>query len=224
MPEASLKELSDRATPGEWHIDLFPYFCCETGEPQPPICEGICTHDEDAGLADSIATCNERQAAFIVALVNAFRAGQLHDATALAEAKAQATRDAFEEAARLLWRKSNVAWAEDPHSQTARVMAYCADFVWNRALATAPAETEKPETGESKTHWALRLAMQYLDRCAAEDQGFHEDGPKPEADACSVCTEIAAVLGIDIESPEYDALVAYPPQPTATNTLEDGHA
>lgn len=92
----SLRELSEAATPGEWHVDMFPYFNMDTGEPQPPQCEGICTRDEAGGLADSIATCGEREATFIVALINAFRAGRLIDPTTLSEAVAAARAEGWQ--------------------------------------------------------------------------------------------------------------------------------
>jgi hypothetical protein len=78
----TLKELSEAATPGEWHVDMFPFRDVESGETQPPQCEGICTHDEAEGLAESIASCSEPEARFIVALVNAYRSGDLVEARA----------------------------------------------------------------------------------------------------------------------------------------------
>ena len=66
-------------------------------------------------------------------------------ATALAEAKAQATRDAFEEAAQIVRARMNSdlkAWG----AQSTRA-SECNLIL--AALATAPAETEKPETGEA---------------------------------------------------------------------------
>lgn len=75
-----LGALSAGASKGPWHVDMFPYRDIETGESEPPQCEGICTHDDEGGLADSIATCNEREAKFIVALVNAYRSGRLIEA------------------------------------------------------------------------------------------------------------------------------------------------
>ncbi|PXW50705.1 hypothetical protein [Methylobacterium sp. B4] len=72
-----LAALSAKAAAGPWHVDMFPFRDVETGEEQPPQCEGICTHDEAGGLADSIATCSEPEARFVVALVNAYRSGKL---------------------------------------------------------------------------------------------------------------------------------------------------
>lgn len=58
---------------------------------------------------------------------------------------------------------------------------------------------------------ALKLAMQYMDRCAGEDLGFFGDGDRPATDAVDVCFAVADVLGIeDLDSDVYRDLVAYP--------------
>jgi hypothetical protein len=93
----SLKALSDRARPGEWHVDWLPAWNEDNGAEEAPICDGICIHTPEHE-AESVLCCSEREAAFIVALVNAYRAGQLHDATAFAEARAEGRRQGLEEA------------------------------------------------------------------------------------------------------------------------------
>ncbi|MGU3417700.1 hypothetical protein [Methylobacterium sp. D54C] len=74
---SELERLSAAATSGEWHLDFFPFRDMESGEAQSPRCEGICTHDETGGLAEDFVTCDEPDARFIVALVNAYRSGKL---------------------------------------------------------------------------------------------------------------------------------------------------
>lgn len=58
---------------------------------------------------------------------------------------------------------------------------------------------------------ALALAMQFVDRAAGEGLGFIADGDEPAMDAADVCFAVAAAIGIeDLDTPEYEALVARP--------------
>lgn len=75
---STLKELSDKATPGEWHLDYFEAHD-EDGGPSETMCEGICIHTPEHE-AESLISCREQEAAFIVALVNAYRSGRLIEA------------------------------------------------------------------------------------------------------------------------------------------------
>lgn len=72
-------------------------------------------------------------------------------ATALAEAKVRAGRDAFEEAAREIQHQARSMRMAGIPCDTNEIKASTALSLAAaiRALATAPAETEKPETGES---------------------------------------------------------------------------
>ena len=73
----------------------------------------------------------------------------LHATTALAEAKAQARRGAFEEAAREIQHQARSMRMAGIPCDTNEIKASTALSMAAaiRALATAPAETEKPETG-----------------------------------------------------------------------------
>lgn len=137
----SLKDLSGRATPGEWHEDWFPTYCEDSGQELEPMCEGICVHT-DRDEVESVLCCSEREAAFIVALVNAYRAGQLHDTTALSEARAEGRRQGLEEAA-------DIAETEEAVRSTGGQSRPAHEAIRD-LLPTAPDETQKPETGESK--------------------------------------------------------------------------
>lgn len=79
-----LARLSEAATPGEWHVDMFPVYDEDSGAELAPMCEGICIHTPEHE-AESILSCNEREASFIVALVNAYRSGRLIAAPAVSE-------------------------------------------------------------------------------------------------------------------------------------------
>ena len=57
---------------------------------------------------------------------------------------------------------------------------------------------------------ALVLAMQFLDRCAGIELGFDAEEDLPETQAQDVSYAIADVLGLDVDSDSYRALVAYP--------------
>lgn len=72
----NLKDLSDAAVPGPWHVDWLPAWNEDNGAEEPPICDGICIHTPEHE-AESVLCCSEREAAFIVALVNAYRDGRL---------------------------------------------------------------------------------------------------------------------------------------------------
>lgn len=76
---SELKTLSDAATQGEWHVDMFPVYDEDSGAELPPMCEGICIHTPE-DEAESVLCCSEREARFIVALVNAYREGRLIEA------------------------------------------------------------------------------------------------------------------------------------------------
>lgn len=121
-----LRELSKRATPGPWAAeseksdgsygsgeDTYEGYDTATIVTEAEIRHGSAgvlfeSHNSTVG---SIAEehddewfrawdeVSEANAKFIVALVNAYRSGQLHDATALAEAEARGRRQGLEEAA-----------------------------------------------------------------------------------------------------------------------------
>lgn len=72
---------------------------------------------------------------------------------------------------------------------------------------------------ETPDRRALKLAMQFVDRCAGVEFGFDAEDDKPAANSTDVCFAVADALGIeDLGGPEYEALVAYP----APTTLSSG--
>lgn len=87
--------------------------------------------------------------------------------------------------------------------------------VMAEAVAAARAETERERE-------ALKLAMQFLDRCVGEGIGFVKDDTYPEADAMDVACAIAEKLGIDVQSDAFASLVAYPAPPTTPGGRTDG--
>lgn len=204
---------------------------------------------------------------------------------ALAEAKAQERRDAFEEAAREIQhqaRSMRLAGipcdANEIKASTALSLAATI-----RARATAPAETEKPETGEAFQARALTLfeaaigddpsdlperVARFAEEALELAQALHmtEDDarrvleyvfgrPRGEpaqefGGTLATLAVLASYAGEDLmrcgeadiarwADPAFIARLrmkragrhgrgplpgATPPQPTATNTLEDGHA
>lgn len=92
MPEVSLKDLSDRATPGEAYADMGDYrlIAHPTGSTYIPdrTVVALCACGDKAGA----------NAHFLAALWTTYRRGELHDDTALATAVARARREALEEA------------------------------------------------------------------------------------------------------------------------------
>jgi len=90
----SLRELSERATPGEWNIyvENMPDLSSAESEAvmlirDTPEFSGRMVMVNAGGSCPALTGCSaksEANAHFIVALVNAYRAGRLHDDTALA--------------------------------------------------------------------------------------------------------------------------------------------
>lgn len=72
---SDLAALSAGAAKGEWLLDVQTYYD-EDGGPSEDHTEGVMVLDND-DQPDSIVQCSEANAKFIVALVNAFRAGEL---------------------------------------------------------------------------------------------------------------------------------------------------
>jgi hypothetical protein len=112
MSDVSLKEMSDAAPPGPWALSpqelddwgmIRAAFDPETSF-RPVVCS-IRSHDDEAEQAAARQEGRQpksvqARADFIIALERAYRAGRLHDDTALATAVARARREALEEAAR----------------------------------------------------------------------------------------------------------------------------
>lgn len=169
---------------------------------------------------------------------------------ALAEAKAQARRDAFEVAAQEAKHQARAMRMAGIPSEIndIRANAVMTVALALEVLATAPAETEKPETGEAKLERVrhLKRGTEYEVLGEAEVQvatGSHKIWLKG-ADTSSEYAAIPARLAHDGEEitvyrdPKSGKLwcrftdefrdgrfeTITPPQPTATNTLEDGHA
>lgn len=158
---------------------------------------------------------------------------------ALAEAKAQATRDAFKEAAKLIGPHGPRPCDCEPWgcccqnpSDTAAVAAWDQETALAaaiRALATAPAETEKPETGWRPIGEAPKdeteVDLWVVDRLS----GLQWRQPTAWWDETRWVVlddegEVREVGCEGIQVPTHFMLPPTPPQPTATNTLEDGHA
>ena len=151
MPE-NLKDLGDRATPGEWPAP--EHDSSDIGASEWYDIGGIAQH-----------VWREEDAAFIVALVNAYRRGELCRASdaehymrlanerrdALATAVARSRREALEEAAGIA--ESQID-QPDPYSSNAELAradtlnaglrALASDL---RALAATPPEARQTETG-----------------------------------------------------------------------------
>jgi len=104
MSEASLRELSDAAQSGVWHTVDAPWGSGDwivSGNPDPHAGLFVCIFDGAVigyEATDAYHADPAENAAFVASLVNAYRAGHLHDATALAEAEARERRAALEEA------------------------------------------------------------------------------------------------------------------------------
>lgn len=80
-PEAGsdLAKLSAGAAKGEWLLDVQTYYD-EDGGPSEDHTEGVMVLDND-DQPDSIVQCSEANAKFIAAIVNAYRAGRLVEAS-----------------------------------------------------------------------------------------------------------------------------------------------
>lgn len=110
MPEVSLKELSDAAQGGAWHTVDTPWGDGDwivAGNPDPHAGRFVCLFDGSligVEADDSFHADPAENAAFVVEIVNAFRAKRLHTDDALASAVAHARREALEEAVGLVGR------------------------------------------------------------------------------------------------------------------------
>lgn len=108
----SLKELSDRATPGPWSVSgsrrRYDEASCVMVD--TPSCGALLALATSDGKATLEALADAR---LLVTLVNAYRSGQLHDATALVDAEARGRRQGLE------WRPIN----EAPYGQEVRIQA-----------------------------------------------------------------------------------------------------
>ncbi len=140
MPER-LKELSDRATPGEMK--------------QPDWGSGLRAGKTLIGMMSPVPEGNGKaNGAYLCQLWNDHRAGRLHDDTALATAVARARREALEEAAGIA--ESQID-QPDPYSSNAELAradtlnaglrALASDL---RALAATPPEARQTETGDDR--------------------------------------------------------------------------
>lgn len=145
----SLKDLSDRAPQGEWTLEEMPNdagsrsneftsFGIEAeGKTLLDTLNATGTYLEREPDGDGGYTVWDAQGKavieYVLALVRAHRSGQLHDATALAEARAEGRRQGLEKAAEV---------ANDTDVRRQDLSSYI------RSLATTTPETLKPETGE----------------------------------------------------------------------------
>jgi len=147
----SLKELSDCATEGTWFTVDPPWGDSDwinAGSPDPHGGRMVCVFEDrndswaevEANAQEDLSTVQD-DAAFVAALVNAYRSGQLHDATALAEAEARGRRQGLEEAGEIIdAERAKWGWLGNQGLDAAQDAL---DRL--RSLATAPAETKKPD-------------------------------------------------------------------------------
>lgn len=173
--EQVLRELSDRATPGEWHVDWHPTWNEDNGAPEPDICEGICIHTPEHE-AESVLCCSEHEAAFIAALVNAYRSGSLAPSPTGNEASrgvvpagwklvpVEPTKEMFE----ACWRHSG-----ESHEMRARTNAVCAGR-YRAMLAAAPPPPVSPQPDSpapapsGAEREALQMALDALEGIAKD--------------------------------------------------------
>lgn len=159
MPE-SLKDLSDAAQAGIWHTVDTPWGNGDwivAGNPDPHAGQFVCLFDGSLIGVEADGSFHAdpaENAAFVADLVNAYRAGRLHDDTALATAVARARREALDEAAEHFdWlaekaraRQMSAVNFDDLHIaiRAASAAADAAEQV--RSLAATPPEDRQTET------------------------------------------------------------------------------
>lgn len=139
----SLEDLNEKASGGQGRKDLWftnentPWILGPEADEEPNKFHVVARmpslrrHDTDARQQ----WWHDRK--FIVALVNAYRSGQLHDDATLSQARADALAQG---------RREGLEEAVEACRRVPGGLA-CATAIWNArdALATAPTETQKPE-------------------------------------------------------------------------------
>jgi hypothetical protein len=150
----SLKELSDRATQGEWHhcqpFQTVPTKHTVHGTVPSERVDYISTwaglgtprgHRVVVPMEGRESTMSSEDMAFVAELVSAYRRGELHDDTALATAVARARREALEGAARRVLEiehESGELGIQNAQYVSDEILALC---------AATPPEARQTETG-----------------------------------------------------------------------------